>query len=319
MEPIPIAVASDCFEADNLTRHVQSNLCCRQFQAGFEAEKQNSRSRTDSGQLKKLVIFDLDGTLAASKSSLDVEMASLLRDLLDVVQVAIISGGAWLQFERQVLSNLPQNAMLDKLSILPTCGTKFYQFNGKWKKLYSEDFTVDENSRIVSSLNNAIAKAGYQVEKTWGDTIEDRGSQITYSALGQQAPLEQKEKWDADFAKRKKIKIILDTLIPEFSVHIGGATSIDVTKPGIDKAYGIRKLRDILSISIKEMIYVGDALFVGGNDYPAKQAGVISIPVRGPEETKRVIETVIACLGGDELELNQAAVSIVAQPSCRGI
>jgi phosphomannomutase len=250
--------------------------------------------------VKKLVIFDLDGTLAASKSPLDSEMAALLRDLLDVVDVAIISGGAWLQFERQVLSNLPKNAKLDKLSILPTCGTKFYQFKGEWKQLYSEDFTQDEKRKIVGSLQDAIAKAGCQVEKTWGDTIEDRGSQITYSALGQQAPLEQKAKWDGDFAKRKKIKVILDTLIPEFSVRIGGATSIDVTKPGIDKAYGIGKLRDTLGISIKEMIYVGDALFVGGNDYPAKQAGVISIPVRGPDETRRVIEAIIACLGDDE-------------------
>jgi hypothetical protein len=250
--------------------------------------------------VKRLVIFDLDGTLAPSKSSLDVEMASLLRDLLEVVDVSIISGGAWLQFERQVLSNLPKNALLNRLTILPTCGTKFYQFKGEWKNLYSEDFTDDEKRKIVSSLKDAIEKAGYQVEQTWGDIIEDGGSQITYSALGQQAPLEQKEKWDADFAKRKKIKEILDTLIPEFSVRIGGATSIDVTKPGIDKAYGIRKLRDILGISIKEMIFVGDALFVGGNDYPAKQAGVISIPVRGPDETKRVIQAIIACLGDDE-------------------
>ena len=138
--------------------------------------------------------------------------------------------------------------------------------------------------------------AGFKVEKVWGEIIEDRGSQITFSALGQQAPLEEKEKWDPDFAKRKKIKAILDTLIPEFSVRLGGATSIDVTKPGIDKAYGIGKLRDILGISLKEMIYVGDALFAGGNDYPAEQAGVVSIPVRGPDETKRVIEAIIACL-----------------------
>jgi hypothetical protein len=44
------------------------------------------------------------------------------------------------------------------------------------------------------------------------------------------------------------------------------------------------------------MIYIGDALFVGGNDYPAEQAGVISIPVQGPQETRRVIEAIIACL-----------------------
>jgi HAD superfamily hydrolase (TIGR01484 family) len=249
--------------------------------------------------MKKLIVFDLDGTLAASKSSLDPEMASLLHDLLGIVKVAVISGGAWLQFEKQVLSNLPQDESLAKLSILPTCGTQFFQYTGVWKRLYAEDFTADEKEKIVTSLKKAIATAGFEVAKTWGETIEDRGSQITYSALGQQAPLEEKEKWDSDFAKRKSIKTILDTLIPEFSVRIGGATSIDVTKPGIDKAYGIKKLRDILGISVKEMIYIGDALFVGGNDYPAEQAGVISIPVQGSNETKRVIEAIIACLGDD--------------------
>jgi HAD superfamily hydrolase (TIGR01484 family) len=247
--------------------------------------------------MKKLIVFDLDGTLAASKSSLDSEMASLLHDLLGVAKVAIISGGAWLQFEKQVLSNLPKDDLLAKLSVLPTCGTQFFQFTGQWKKLYAEDFTADEKAKIVRSLSKAVQAAGFAVEKTWGETIEDRGSQITYSSLGQEAPLEEKVKWDADFAKRKRIKSILDTLIPEFSVRLGGATSIDVTKPGIDKAYGIRKLRDILGISIQEMIYVGDALFPGGNDYPAEQAGVISIPVKGPAETKRVIEAIIACLG----------------------
>jgi hypothetical protein len=246
--------------------------------------------------VKKLIVFDLDGTLAASKSSLDAEMSSLLHDLLGVVKVAVISGGAWLQFEKQVLSNLPQDERLARLSILPTCGTQFFQYTGEWKRLYAEDFTADEKEKIVSSLNKAVGTAGFPVEKTWGETIEDRGSQLTYSALGQQAPLKEKEKWDSDFAKRKKIKAILDTLIPEFSVRLGGATSIDVTKPGIDKAYGIKKLQETLGISVKEMIYVGDALFVGGNDYPAEQAGVISIPVRGPAETKRVIEAIIACL-----------------------
>src|ERR1035437_4727559 len=246
--------------------------------------------------VKKLIVFDLDGTLAASKSSLDTEMSSLLHDLLGVVKVAVISGGAWLQFEKQVLSHLPQDERLAKLSILPTCGTQFFQYTGGWKRLYAEDFTPDEKQKIVSSLKKAVGTAGFHVEKTWGETIEDRGSQITYSALGQQAPLVEKEKWDPDFAKRQKIKTILDTLIPEFSVRLGGATSIDVTKPGIDKAYGIKKLRDILGIPLKEMIYVGDALFPGGNDYPAEQAGVVCIPVRVPNETKRVIEAIIACL-----------------------
>jgi phosphomannomutase len=246
--------------------------------------------------VKKLIVFDLDGTLAESKSSLDAEMSGLLHDLLAIVKVAVISGGDWPQFEKQLLSNLPHDERLANLPLLPTCGTKFYQYSGDWKKLYEEDFTKDEREKILSSLKKALEAAGFKFAKIWGEQIEDRGSQITFSALGQQAPLEDKNKWDPDYAKRKKIKAILDTLIPEFSVRIGGATSIDVTKPGIDKAYGIRKLRDLLGISLKDMIYIGDALFVGGNDYPAKELGVDCIPVKGPDETKRVIQAIIACL-----------------------
>ncbi len=250
--------------------------------------------------MKKLIVFDLDGTLAKSKSALDTEMSTLLHDLLGIVKVAVISGGGWPQFEEQLLSDLPHDQRLVNLSLLPTCGTKFFEYSaGDWKQIYSEDLTADERDKIVNSLKKAVELAGFKVERVWGEVIEDRGSQITFSALGQQAPLEEKDKWDPDFSKRKKIKAILDTLIPEFSVRMGGATSIDVTKPGIDKAYGIRKLRDLLGISLKEMLFIGDALFVGGNDYPAEQAGVVSIPVRGPNETKRVTEAIIACLDPD--------------------
>src|ERR1700733_5211804 len=246
--------------------------------------------------MKRLIVFDLDGTLAESKSSLDVEMATLLGALLALVKVAVISGGDWPQFERQVLSNLPHDEHLKNLSLLPTCGTKFYQYAKDWEKIYSEDFTADEKEKIISSLKQAVGSSGFRVEKTWGEQTEDRGSLITFSALGQQAPIEEKKKWDPDFSKRKKIKALLDKLIPEFSVRLGGTTSVDVTKPGIDKAYGIRKLRDTLGISIQEMIFIGDALFPGGNDCPARDAGVLCIQVRDPEESKRVIEAILACL-----------------------
>jgi hypothetical protein len=247
--------------------------------------------------MKKLIVFDLDGTLAPSKSSLAPETAGLLRDLLAIIKVAVISGGAWEQFEKQLLADLPDNADLANLSLLPTCGTKFFQYDRKWTELYSEDLSAEQRKKIIDSLNKAAGESGFHAKKVWGEVIEDRGSQVTFSALGQQAPLEEKVKWDPDFAKRKKITAILEKLIPEFSIRMGGATSIDVTKPGIDKAYGIGKLKDTLHISLNEMVYIGDALFPGGNDYPAEQAGVVSIPVKGPDDTNVVIKTILACLG----------------------
>ena len=246
--------------------------------------------------MKKLIVFDLDGTLAESKASLDTEMAGLLNSLLGIVKVSVISGGNWSQFEKQVLANLTHDDRLKNLFLLPTCGTKFYKYETGWSILYSEDFTDEEKKKIIGALRQATGSPDLKPEKTWGELIEDRGSQITFSGLGQQAPLEEKEKWDPDFSKRKEAKALLDKLIPEFSVRLGGATSIDVTKQGIDKGYGIRKLRDVLGLSIGEMLFIGDAVFPGGNDYPAKQAGAPSIEVKDPHETKRVIEAIVACL-----------------------
>jgi len=140
--------------------------------------------------VKKLIVFDLDGTLAESKSEVDPEMSGLLHDLLAIVKVAVISGGGWPQFEKHLVSNLPHDDVLANLSLLPTCGTKFYRYDSVgWKKIYSEDFTADQRERILGSLKKAIGVAGFKIEKLWGEQIEDRGSQITFSALGQQAPL----------------------------------------------------------------------------------------------------------------------------------
>jgi phosphomannomutase len=246
--------------------------------------------------MKRLIVFDLDGTLAESKAPLDAEMAALLGRMLALVKVAIISGGAWPQFDKQVLPNLADDDHLRNLSLLPTCGTKFYRRDETWKLLYSEDFTAEEKSKIIAALGEALDQSGLRPDKQWGEIIEDRGGQVTLSALGQEAPLEEKKAWDPKFEKRKKIKAILAPMIPEFSIQLGGSTSIDITRPGVDKAYGIRKLKEVLGVPIGDMIFIGDALFAGGNDYPAKEAGALSIQVRDPHETKRVVEAIIACL-----------------------
>jgi HAD superfamily hydrolase (TIGR01484 family) len=247
--------------------------------------------------MKKLIVFDLDGTLAPSKQPLDKGVGQWIARLLGVCQVAVISGGAWPQFQTQLLANLPGDAALDRLSLLPTSGTRFYKYDGAWKQLYAEDFTDDEKTRIIAALDQVFDASGFKPSQHWGETIEDRGSQITLSALGQQAPLEAKEKWDPDFAKRKAMQAKLATLLPEFSIGMGGATSLDITRPGIDKAYGIGKLTSELNIAVADMVYVGDALFEGGNDFPARRTGVDCIQIAGPSETVKVIETVIVCSG----------------------
>jgi len=247
--------------------------------------------------MKQLIAFDLDGTLALSKQPLDDEMAGLLAQLTQVAMVDIISGGDWPQFEKQVVSRMPDSAKLDNFIIQPTTGTKLYRHqDGEWKATYAELFTEDEGKQIRESLQKAVEQAGYAHEQTWGEQIEDRGSQVTFSALGQQAPLEAKDKWDPDHEKRKKLQAILQGMLPDLSINIGGSTSIDITRKGVDKAYGLRKLSETVGVGLDAILFLGDAIFPGGNDYPAKTLGLDTVRVRDVQETKSVVTGLIACL-----------------------
>lgn len=246
--------------------------------------------------MKQLIVFDLDGTLAESKQPLKEDMGRALADLLAVAHVAVISGGDWPQFDKQVASRLPADADVSKLWLMPTTGTKLYTHReGGWKRVYAELFDDGLRAKILEAFDESLKATGFVPEQTWGERIEDRGSQITFSALGQQAPIEAKEHWDPDFAKRKIIQADLYARLPGLSVNLGGATSIDITQEGVDKAYGLKKLRDASSIPLDQMMFVGDAIFPGGNDYPAKQLGLDTVRVRDPQETLSVITTVIAC------------------------
>jgi hypothetical protein len=248
--------------------------------------------------MKKLVAFDLDGTLALSKQPLDDDMASRLADLLDVCLVDIISGGDWPQFEKQVVSRLPERAKLEHLFIQPTTGTKLYRWSGAWKPVYAELFSAEERKQIETALDEAMKAEGLDQGQTWGDRIEDRGSQITFSGLGQQAPLIAKNAWDADRSKREALQKRLRAALPDLSINIGGSTSIDITRKGVDKQYGLTKLLPVAGVEKNEVLFVGDAIFPGGNDYPAKEMGLDTIKVDEIEQTRLVISTVVAVLKG---------------------
>ncbi|PCG13652.1 MULTISPECIES: HAD-IIB family hydrolase [Sphingomonas] len=246
--------------------------------------------------MKKLVAFDLDGTLALSKQALKDDMAETLADLLGVADVAVISGGDWPQFDKQVASRLPARADLSRLWLMPTTGTKLYTHqDGAWTAVYAELFDEAEKKKIIDAFGEALDATGFTPEKTWGERIEDRGSQITFSALGQEAPLEAKEHWDPDFAKRKVIQADLRQRLPGLAINMGGATSIDITREGVDKGYGLRKLAEASGFALDEMLFLGDAIFPGGNDYPAKEAGVDTVKVRDPQETISVVTAIVAC------------------------
>jgi len=238
--------------------------------------------------IPSLVAFDLDDTLADSRSPLEPEMAAALRRLLDHLPVGIISGGHFPQFSGQILALLPPGTNLANLHLLPTCGTRCMRFkDGAWREVYAHDLTPDEKQRVIASIERHAHELGLWEpdDKVRGARIEDRGSQVTYSALGQRARLADKRAWDPDGRKRHALRDAVAADVPDLTVAAGGSTSIDVTRQGVDKAYGMRQLSEQSGVPLEDMLFVGDRLEPGGNDHPVVQLGVATVAVTGWRDT----------------------------------
>jgi phosphomannomutase len=246
---------------------------------------------------RHVIAFDLDGTLTVTKSPISEAMADRLQQLLVPYDVCVISGGKFEQFKLQVIDRLSLSPeRLTRLHIMPTSGTKYFRFDvacGDWVAQYSEDLSPEKRAEIIGVLTNGAKTLGYWEAEPYGDIIEDRGSQITYSALGQEAPAERKYAWDPDGAKRRALCDYAASRLPDLEVHLGGTTSVDVTAAGIDKAFGMRKLMKVLSLEAEEILFFGDKLDPGGNDHPVKAMGIDCIAVRDWEDTALAIEAIL--------------------------
>lgn len=248
-------------------------------------------------RLPKALVFDLDGTLAESKQRVDADMGLLLGDLLSHVPVAIMSGAGFQQFERQFFPALPLAVALNRLYIFPDNAAQcFVHRQGQWHAQYDQAFSPAERERILAALNEALGEVGLREVpvRVWGERIEDRGAEIAFSPLGQQAPLTEKQAWhEAHDDLRKRLHELLLAKLPDFANAMGGLTTIDITRKGIDKAYGVRRLSELTGISLAEMLYVGDALEEGGNDAVVIATGIPTHQVFGPEETGALIRDLL--------------------------
>lgn len=248
--------------------------------------------------MKKLLAFDLDDTLAITKSPISDRMAEVLAETLEEFEICVISGGRFEQFKTQVIDRLHiEPHKLNRLHLMPTCGTRYYRYDelaGDWKQQYAEDLTEAQKTQVAEVLEASAKELGLWEKNPAGDIIEDRGSQITFSALGQKATPEDKYAWDPDGKKKMALRDLAAQSLPGLEVRAGGSTSIDVTREGIDKAYGMQKLIDALDISKDDILFFGDKLQEGGNDYPVKEMGIDCLDVDKWEDTAHRLETILA-------------------------
>jgi phosphomannomutase len=251
---------------------------------------------------KKLIVFDLDDTLAESKTPMDEEMAGLVKELLEEKKMAVIGGGKYDIFKWQFVKQLAKGSKVQNLFLFPTSGNAFYRYDKGWKNVYSHNLSTKEKKQIRDAFDKAMVDIKYKhPKKVYGEILEDRKSQMSFSPLGQEVVtvlgkrgLKMKEDWRTKYDNvRHLLAQTVAKYVPDLEVRVGGITTIDVTMKGIDKAYGVGQMEKHLKIPVKDMLYVGDSIFPGGNDYAVLKTGIDYIKVTGHTDTKEIIRHIL--------------------------
>lgn len=247
-------------------------------------------------KLPKAVLFDLDDTLAESFCPPVPDMIMLLRQLLDMVPVAILSGASYERVQKDLIVPLEDHPHIERLFVFPNSAAQCYvSRDGVWHMEYNFALTVDERARISSSINASITELGIKAEDPhYRSQIINREVQIAYAGVGIDAPMAVKRAWDPDQMKRKKLNAALQSRLPEFEIMIGGTTTIDITRKGINKAYGVEWLAKRLGLPPSEMLFIGDTLYKGGNDAVVIPTGIQIRLVANPAETAQVIDELLS-------------------------
>lgn len=241
------------------------------------------------------VAFDLDETLTKSKQPITAEIAKLLEQLIYKLPTAIVSGATKDRMESQVFSSLDSNSYKN-LTLYPTNGAAMYVFNNShWLETYNKLIAEVEVKRISDVIIKAVKSSGFLDNTTiWGPQIEFRGSQVTFSALGQNAPYEPKSQWDKNKKKRLYLRALIAPQLSEYDVAIGGTTSIDVVHKGVNKAYGVIKFSEHIKCAERNILYVGDDLKKGGNDYVVTTStNVRTYSVTNPTDTQCLLKALL--------------------------
>lgn len=254
--------------------------------------------------MKKVLAFDIDQTLNVAKTPIPDEIAELLTKCLEKFEICPISGQKFDQFLIQIVNRL-SNATPEHLShlhLFVAQGTQYYRFNvakNDWELVYNYPLTDEQVEKITKTIEQSAKELGYWEEDKLlpGDEIiENRLSQVTFSALGQKAGTEAKYAWDPNCEKREKIVARCKELAPEFDYEIGGTTSINAITPGMNKVFGMTHLLEELKVEKKDILYFGDMTQPGGNDYPVVQMGIETITVRSHEDTAYALRGILGVI-----------------------
>ena len=238
---------------------------------------------------KKIIIADVDETICESCQEVSTQIAERINSLIKKsYHFAFISGTPTNELQRMISSKLTEEHHL-----LGNTGTHYQLINSKESTIYQETLADEEKKEITEAFNKLIEEFNIQSLTTKEDQLQDRGSQITLSAIGRNAPSELKAKYDPNGEKRKVwVNFLKNILGEKYEIKFGGTTSIDITKKGLDKEWGIRRFAQHHGFDLNEIIFFGDKIYPGGNDYPASKI-VDCVSVKNPEDCLRKLNQLL--------------------------
>ena len=244
-------------------------------------------------EMPSAVLFDLDETLAPSFQRPSPPMIQLLATLLERVPLAIISGAGFDRIERDVLAHMPN--VSSNLYVFPNSSSQCYTYHdGAWHMEYNHALSNDERNTIKRAIADCMHELSVIKETpSYGAQVIDREAQIAFTVVGLDAPKDLKYTWDPTGNKRRTIVDALKAKLNGFDILTGGASTIDITRKDVNKAYGVEWLSKRLGISVSKMLYVGDALYEGGNDAVVIPTGIQTRMVSGPDETAKIVDKLL--------------------------
>lgn len=232
----------------------------------------------------KHIFFDLDGTLTRSRSLIEPEMKQVLIELMKSGRDVIVVSGADVP---QVRKQLGGGAIASEVYVLAQNGNKSFGKGGAllWENVLSGGDRVDINAHINMIRTNL---RDLFLGTNESDLIQDRGCQISLSFVGHNAELERKERFDPDSSRRKEVLKRFPLISDRIEVRIGGTTCLDYFEKGKNKGFNVKQMIEKIDWKPEDCVYVGDALFEGGNDETVK--GVIDThEVGSPADTASFI------------------------------
>ena len=255
--------------------------------------------------MKKIVLFDMDGTLTPPRKEFDIDLLPALRELAKIADIGIVTGSDHNYVLQQMGLLMNSSELRYKLHILPCNGTKYYpppiSATHKHELIFEKNMREELGELQFTTIMQYLIQRQallhlFKIPMT-GHFIDYRGSMINWCPIGRNANEEDRKrfiKFDntvsclfreeevVGFSKFLKNQGFFNSL----QIRLGGETSFDIYPKGWDKTFALKHFEDY------DHWFVGDRCGPRGNDqeiYEKLRVHGKSFEVKNTKETLHII------------------------------